>query len=45
MKTFLHCLIPKEIFHVLQEGLKFEVTAVGFEFVLVYAREVKDIAD
>jgi hypothetical protein len=45
MQTFLHCLVPEQVLHMLQEGVKPEVTVVRPKFIRIDSREIQDIAD
>lgn len=45
MEPFLHCLVPEEVFHMLQEFIKSKVAAVRSKIIRIHTREVKDIAN
>ncbi len=45
MQTFLHGLIPEQVFHVIQEIIQSKRGIIWFELIRVHARKIKDITD
>ena len=45
MQTFLHCLVPEQVLHMLQECVESEATVVWPEFIRINPREIQDITD